>query len=47
MWAMCMWGVGDGLSLNVPSLARVLTILFPMMPVWARTLWMWIKCGVQ
>ena len=36
-----------GFSLSVPSLASVLAFLFPKMPVWARTLWMCIRCGVQ
>ena len=46
-WARCMWGVADGFSLSVPSLASVSAFSFPMMPVWARTLCMWIRCGVQ
>ena len=45
--AMCMWGVGDGFSLRVPSLASVSPILFPMMPECARTLCMCIVYGVQ
>ena len=45
--AICMWGVEDGFSLRVPSLASVSAISFPMMPVWARTLCMCILCGVQ
>ena len=38
--AICMWGVGDGFSLRVPSLANVSTISFPIMRVCARTLCM-------
>ena len=45
--AMCMWGVGDGFSLWVPSLASVSAISFPIMHVCARTLCMCIMCGVQ
>ena len=46
-WARCMWGVGVGFSLSVPSLASVSAISFPMMPVWARTFGCVIVCGVQ
>jgi hypothetical protein len=46
-WAMCIRGVAFGFSLVVPSLASSSTISFPMMHVWARTLCMWILCGVQ
>ena len=46
-WARCMWGVGVGFSLNIPSLANVSAISFPAIPVWAITLCMCIKCGVQ
>ena len=42
-----MWGVADGISLSVPSLASVFAFSFPVMHVWARTLCMWIRCGVQ
>ena len=45
-WAICMWGVAGGFSLSVPSLASISAISFPVMPVWALTLWMCIKCGV-
>ena len=41
-----MWGIVDGFSLSVPSLANVSTISFPVMPECARTLCMWIVCGV-
>jgi hypothetical protein len=44
---MCMWGVVDGFSLRVPSLASVSVISFPTMLECARTLCMWIVCGVQ
>jgi hypothetical protein len=46
-WAMCIRGVASGFSLVVPSLASSSAISFPMMLVWARTLCMWILCGVQ
>ena len=46
-WAMCMWGVLDGFSLRVPSLASVSAISFPIMPECACTLCMWIMYGVQ
>ena len=42
-----MWGVADGFSLKVPSLASVSVVSFSVMPVWALTLCMYIKCGVQ
>ena len=42
-----MQGVVVDISLSVPSLASVSTILFPVMPKCARTLCMWIVCGVQ
>ena len=42
-----MCGVLVGFSLSVPSLASVSAISFPVMPVCARTLCMWIMCGVQ
>lgn len=35
-----MWGVVVGFSLSVYSLASVSAISFPMMPIWALTLWM-------
>ena len=44
---MCMWGVAVGFSLSVPLLASVSAISFPMMPECARTLCMWILCGVH
>ena len=47
MWAICMWGVADGFSLKVPSLASVSVVSFSVMPIWALTLCMYIKCGVQ
>ena len=43
---MCIWGVMDGFSLSVPSLANVLAILFSLMLECARTLCMCIMCGV-
>ena len=46
-FAICMWGVEDGFSLRVPSLASVSAISFPMMHVCARTLCMCTLCGVQ
>jgi hypothetical protein len=39
--------VGVGFSLSVHSLASMSAFSLPIMPVWARTLWMCIKCGVQ
>ena len=44
-----MWlcGVFGGFSLVVPSFASVSAISFPVMPAWARTLCMYILCGVQ
>ena len=44
---MCIRGVASGFSLVVPSFASSSTSLFPVMPVWARTLCMWTLCGVQ
>jgi hypothetical protein len=46
-WPMCICGVASGFSLVVPSFARSSAITFPVMPVRARTLCMWILCGVQ
>jgi hypothetical protein len=46
-WAMCIWGVGVGFSLFVPSLANVSAISLPLMPVWALTLCICTKCGVK
>ena len=40
-------GVLVGLSLRAPSLARLSAISFLIMPECARTLCMWIVCGVQ
>ena len=45
-WAMWIWGVSVGCSFSVLSLASMSTSSFFLMLVWARTLWMWIKCGV-
>ena len=45
--AMRIRGVISGLSFCVPSFASVFAISFPLMPVCARTLCMWIICGVQ
>ena len=44
-----MWlcGVFGGFSLVVPSFASVSAISFPVMSEWARTLCMYILCGVQ
>jgi hypothetical protein len=39
--------VGVGFFLSVPSLASVSAFSLPIIPVWARTLCMCIKCGVQ
>ena len=47
MWAMCMWGVGVGFSLSVPSFASVSAISLPLMPIWALTLCICTKCGVK
>ena len=44
---MCMWGVAAGFSFSAPSLANVSAISFPMIFVWALTLYMCIRCGVQ
>ena len=44
---VCMRGVLVGFSLSDPSLTRVSTISFPTMPTCARTLCMWMMCGVQ
>ena len=44
---MCLWGVVDGFSLSVSSLASVSAISFPLMPMCARTLCMCIVYGVQ
>jgi hypothetical protein len=44
---MCIRGVASGFSLVVPSFASSSAISFPVMPVWARTLCMWISYGVQ
>jgi hypothetical protein len=46
-WAMYIRGVASGFFLVVPSFASSSAISFPVMPVWARTLCMWISCGVQ
>ena len=45
--AMCIRGVVSGFSCSVPKLASVSAISFPLMPVCALTLCMWIMCGVQ
>ena len=45
--AVCMCGVVVGFSLSVSSLARASTISFPVILTCARTLCMWIMCGVQ
>ena len=45
--AMCIWGVSEGFSLSAPSMASVSAISFHVMPVWALTLCMCIRCGVQ
>ena len=45
--AMCMWGVSACFSFSAPSLANVSAISFPMILVWALTLSMCIRCGVQ
>ena len=45
--AVCMHGVLVGFSLSVPSLARVSAILFPIILTCARTLCMWMVCGVH
>ena len=45
--AMCMWGVSAGFSFSAPLLARVSVISFHVIPVWALTLCMWIRCGIQ
>ena len=42
---MCIWGVVDGFSLSVPSLASVSVISFPLKHESARTLCMCIVCG--
>ena len=47
MWAMCIWGVGVGFSLFVPSLASVSASSLHVMPVWALTLCICTKCGVK
>ena len=46
-WTICIWGVAVGFSLSAPSLANVSAISFHIMHVWALTLCMCIKCGVQ
>ena len=46
-WAICIWGAAVGFSLSAPSLASVVAIWFHVMLVWALTLCMCIKCGVQ
>ena len=45
--AMCIRGVMSGLSCCVLAFASVSTISLPLMHVCARTLCMWIICGVQ
>ena len=45
--AMCIWGVVVGFSFIAPSLASVSAISFHVMHVWALTLCMCIRCGVQ
>ena len=44
---MCICGVLFGFSLSVPSLASLSNISLLLMHVCARTLCMWIICGVQ
>ena len=46
MYAMCMCGVLVGFSVRVPSLASMSVVSLPEVPVCARTLCMWIMCGV-
>jgi hypothetical protein len=45
--AMCMCGVCSGFSKLFPSFASSSASSFPIMPVCARTLCMWILWGVQ
>ena len=47
MCAKWMCGVAVGFSYSVPSLANVSAFSFPTIPMWARTLCMWIRCGIQ
>ena len=44
---VCIRGVVVGFSLSILSLASVLAISFMVLHECARTLWMWIMCGVQ
>jgi hypothetical protein len=46
-WVVWMCGVLVSFSLVVPSFASVSIVSFPVIPECARTLCMWILCGVQ
>ena len=47
VWATCMWGVAACFSFSAPLLASVSAISFPMIHVWALTLFMCMRYGVQ
>ena len=47
MCAICICGMSVGFSFSVTSLASVSAISFPVIHKCARTLCMWIVCGVQ